>query len=145
MGSGEVFKFTVYGNPVPKARARTVRTRDGKSVTYTPPETVAWENSIKTQSLPYKPSQPLDVPLILKATFYLRRPKSRPKKYPDPDRKPDLDNLVKSVKDALEGSFYTNDSRIVEETLRKKYGPPLGVEIEIYEKAGDGEDDAHRG
>lgn len=123
--------LTVYGHPVPKARARTVRTRSGKTVSFTPKETESWENSIRNQALKARPGQLLDGPLVLEATFFLLRPKSRPKKDKYPDRKPDLDNLVKSVKDALEGIVYTNDSRIVDEVVRKRYDDPPRVEITI--------------
>ena len=125
--------FTVYGVPIPKARARTVRTKNGQSVSYTPKETEAWEQSIQGQALQYRPEQLLDRPLILEATFYLLKPKSRPKYEIYPDRKPDLDNLVKCLKDALEGVIYTNDSRIVKENLQKVYGDPPRVEVEIRE------------
>jgi len=123
--------LTVYGHPVPKARARTVRTKKGKSISFTPEQTASWEDSIRAQALQSRPGQLLDGPLALEATFYLLRPKSRPKKEIYPDRKPDLDNLVKSVKDALEGVIYTNDSRIVDEVVRKRYDDPPRVEITI--------------
>ena len=121
----------IYGHPVPKARARTVRTKSGKTVSYTPAKTESWEDSIRVQALSCRPGQLLDGPLALEATFYLLRPKSKPKRVVYPSWKPDLDNLVKSVKDALEGIIYTNDSRIVDEVIRKRYGDPPRVEIAI--------------
>ena len=127
--------LTVYGHPVPKARARTVRTKNGKTVSFTPKKTASWEDSIRAQALSSRPEQLLDGPLVMEATFYLLRPKSRPKRELYPDRKPDLDNLVKSVKDALEGVIYTNDSRIVDEVTRKRYGDPPRVEVTIREVA----------
>jgi len=124
-------KFTVYGQPVPKARARTVRLPNGTVKSYTPKKTANWEESIRIQSLDHRPEKLLDGPLELEATFYLLRPKSRPKKHMYPDTKPDLTNLCKSVSDALEGLIFTNDSRIVQKTLRKRYGDPPRVEIAI--------------
>lgn len=123
--------LTVYGHPVPKARARTVRAKNGRPITFTPAETEMWENSIRSQALNVRPEKLLDGPLCLDVSFFLLRPKSRPKKEKYPDRKPDLDNLVKSVKDALEGIIYTNDSRITDEVVRKRYGDPPRVEITI--------------
>lgn len=123
--------IVVYGTPVPKARARTVRLKNGKTISYTPDKTAAWENKIQEQALKKRPGELLDGPLILEATFYLQRPKSKPKRVKFPDTKPDLDNLVKSVKDALEGIIYTNDSRIVDEVIRKRYGDPVRAEITV--------------
>lgn len=128
---GVEIKFTVYGYPVPKARARTVRLPNGKMTSYTPKKTAAWEESIRLQALACRPEKLLDGPLELNATFYLLRPKSRPKRMKYPDTKPDLDNLGKSLIDALEGLIFTNDSRIVDKVLRKRYGEPPRVEINI--------------
>ncbi len=127
----EAISLTIYGHPVPKARARTVRTKSGRTVSYTPAKTESWEDSIRAQALQYRPEQLMDGPLALEATFYLLRPKSKPKRVKYPATKPDLDNLIKSVKDALEGIIYTNDSRIVDEVARKRYGDPPRVEITI--------------
>jgi len=125
--------MTIYGHPVPKARARTVRTKNGKSVSFTPKKTESWEDSVRAQALQHRPEQLMDGPLAMEATFYLLRPKSKPKRVKYPATKPDLDNLIKSVKDALEGIIYTNDSRIVDEAVRKRYGDPPRVEIAIWE------------
>lgn len=123
--------IVVRGHPVPKARARTVRTKTGQTVSYTPKKTAKWEDSIREQALACCPDKLMDGPLVLEATFYLLRPKSRPKRERWPDRRPDLDNLVKSVKDALNGIVWTDDARIVDMIVRKRYGDPPRVEIAI--------------
>ncbi|MBE3586550.1 MAG: RusA family crossover junction endodeoxyribonuclease [Thermoanaerobacter sp.] len=127
--------FTVYGHPVPKARARVVRTKNGKTVSYTPGRTADWENSIRAQALACRQEKllngPLDGPLVVAMTFYLLRPKSRPKREKWPDRRPDLDNLVKSVKDALNGIIWTDDARIVDMRARKRYDSQPRVEIVV--------------
>ena len=47
-------------------------------------------------------------------------------------KRPDIDNLAKSVKDALKGIIYHDDSQIVEAHLFKKYGKHLiRVEVKI--------------
>ena len=128
-----MIKIIVFGDPVPKARARTVRLKNGQSVSYTPEKTASWEDSIRMQALTHRPEKLLDGPLALEATFYRIKPPSKPKKCFYPDTKPDLDNLCKSVTDALEGLIYTNDSRFVDKILRKRYGDPPRVEISIRE------------
>ena len=123
--------FTVYGNPIPKARARTVRLKNGFTTTYTPKKTEQWEDMIRLQILKHRPEKLLDSAIALKAVFVLQRPKSIPKKRKYPETKPDLDNLLKSLTDAMEGIIYTNDSRIVKKQVEKIYGDPPRVEVEV--------------
>lgn len=47
--------------------------------------------------------------------------------------KPDLDKLIRCVKDALTGVAWKDDSQVCEVEAGKKYGEPTGVEIEIKE------------
>ena len=127
----KIICFTVYGNPIPKARARTVRLKNGFTTTYTPQKTENWENMIRLQILEHKPDKLIDQAISLKAVFVLQRPKSIPKKRKYPETKPDLDNLLKSLTDAMEGIIYTNDSRIVKKEVSKVYGDPPRVEVEL--------------
>lgn len=112
---------TIYGVPIGKARARTVRLPNGMISSYTPKKTRRWEESIAFQATQTRPDQLLDGPLACQIVFWLPRPQSRPKRDRYPDRKPDLDNLAKAVLDALEGVVYTQDSRIVTKVLHKRY------------------------
>lgn len=125
-----MIQFSVSGLPIPKARARTMTLPNGRSHTYTPDKTAAWETAIRLQARRYHPSELLDGPLQAELTFYLPKPKSTPKRVTYPATKPDLDNLAKSVFDALEGILFTNDSRIVDKVLHKRFGDPR-VEIAI--------------
>ncbi|MFA4834930.1 MAG: RusA family crossover junction endodeoxyribonuclease [Dehalococcoidia bacterium] len=125
--------FTVFGNPIPKARARTVRTKNGRTVSFTPAETEMWENTIYTSALPHRPAKLLEGALILEATFYFCPPKNRPKNRVHPSVRPDLDNLTKAVCDALHGVIYANDSQIVEEHTKKRYDTTPRIEIVIRE------------
>lgn len=124
--------FTVFGNPVPKARARTVRLKNGMTTTFTPKKTENWEDMIRLQILEHKPDKLIDQAIAIKAIFVLQRPKSIPKKRHYPETKPDLDNLLKSLTDAMEGIIYTNDSRIVQKDVAKIYGDPPRVEVEVW-------------
>lgn len=124
-------RFTVYGQPVAKARARTFATAAGKVGSYTPRATREWERWIREEAGKHRPPQLLDGPLVLEATFYVLKPKSSPRRRQYPDTKPDVENLGKAVCDALQGLIYVDDSRIVEEILRKRFGDPPRVEIAI--------------
>ena len=119
-------KFTVYSNAIPKGRPRFSK----RGFVYTPKGTQKWETLVKVIAQGHRPPQLLDTPLRVELVFWVQRPKSRPKKCLYPDRRPDLDNLGKAVVDALEGIIFTNDSRIVDKILKKRYGTPR-VEITI--------------
>src|SRR3989304_5535721 len=73
-------EFNVEGLPIPKARARVVRQKDGSSRAYTPGHTRAWENHIRLQTkvaLAGRP--PLLGPLYLELFFHLPIPAGIPK------------------------------------------------------------------
>ena len=61
-------------------------------------------------------------PIAVVIDFYLQRPSSAPKRRTMPDRRPDLDKLVRSTFDALTtASVIEDDARIVEIVARKHY------------------------
>lgn len=62
---------------------------------------------------------PLDMAIELDLLFLLPRPSSVRK--PLPETKPDIDKLTRCVCDALEGIVYTNDSRVCDLSVRKRY------------------------
>ena len=48
-------------------------------------------------------------------------------------KKPDLDNLVKSVLDGLNGIAYVDDNQIIDIEARKEYGLYNSIYIELEE------------
>jgi len=126
-----LIRFTVYGAPVPKARARTVRLPNGGVKSYTPKSTRTWEELVRYQALEHRPPRLLDDALELRAVFYLLRPKGAPKRRRWPSVRPDLDNLEKAVLDALQGIIFTDDARIVRKVVEKRYGDPPRVEVSV--------------
>ncbi|MDB5042208.1 MAG: hypothetical protein JWN27_2934 [Candidatus Eremiobacteraeota bacterium] len=78
---------------------------------------------------------PLDGPVVMWARFYLPRPKSLPKRITLPTSRPDAGKLGRNVEDALTGLIFTDDSRIVDSHIYKRYAidtPPHAViEIEL--------------
>ncbi len=71
---------------------------------------------------------PFNGALSLEVTFIMQIPKSLSKKKQSEligqyhIKKPDVDNLLKTVKDSLEGTFYKNDSQVCEIVAKKVYG-----------------------
>ena len=127
--------LTVLGKPIAKARARV--TKSGFS--YTPESTVSYENLIKLAWQDSQQSKLPDVELTASLTFEFQVPKAKLSKfnkgiYIPHTSKPDLDNLAKSVLDALNGLAYTDDSQISFLQVSKIYGNEPKVTIRIESK-----------
>jgi Holliday junction resolvase RusA-like endonuclease len=96
--------FTVPGEPVSKARARTT-IKDGKAVTYTPAATVAAEEVIRGWYLDGdRQFVDADVARIGVRIFF----------YSKDRRRRDIDNMGKLILDALNKIAWADDSQINE-------------------------------
>lgn len=126
------WNFFVYGIPKAQGRPRAFRVADGIRM-HDPETSVDWKNHVRIASLQFKPPVPLDRALHMKLSFRLPRPKSLAKRIRYHTKKPDLDNLEKSIKDALKGIFYRDDSLIVSMESIKGYSEKTGVDITIVE------------
>jgi Holliday junction resolvase RusA-like endonuclease len=114
----EKVSFEVIGQPVPKARARTVRKGD-RVWSFTPKKVAAWEKIIREEALKHF-EQPFSGPLALELIFYMKRPKSR-RKEAYVHTTPDLDNLEKAVLDGLNEVAYKDDRLVVAKSAIKRY------------------------
>ena len=116
--------ITIPGNPVGKQRPRF-----GKGFTYTPKDTVNYENWVRTCFLNQE-GRMLEGELKAEIICYYSIPKSASKKKAAamkegnirPIKKPDLDNIAKIILDSLNGMAYKDDSQIVELSIKKYYG-----------------------
>lgn len=133
-------RLTIEGNPVGKGRPKFTKTGHA----YTPTETRNYENMIRTLfHLQYHSFKfPKEVPLDLRIRVYYPIPKSdsrglHMKKLKNEIRphniKPDIDNVVKIVCDALNGLAYHDDTQIVDQQARKFFSEHPRVEILIKE------------
>ena len=71
-----------------------------------------------------------DWPVVVSLVFYMPRPKSRRLDFWVPTT-PDLDNLEKSILDALNGVAYTDDRLVVAKSASKRYAGDEGPSVEI--------------
>ena len=125
------FEITIPGNPVAKGRPRV-----SKYGTYTPKKTADFESYVE-----YGNIKPSDKPLKAEIIFYMPIPKSASKKVKTAMKngetahikKPDLDNMAKSVLDALNGLAYIDDSQIYSLTLFKTYSEQPRTELMLEE------------
>ena len=135
--------FFVPMAPVAKRRPRFYRR--GKGVgTYKDPREQTDEGKFLAMALAHKPIRPLEGPIRLRLIFFRPLLKSFSKRKREmaqrclimPDTRPDLDNYVKFVKDALDGIFWQDDAQIVILEAQKRYESktwPAGVFVEIRE------------
>jgi len=138
--------FSVPIQPVGKARPRVV-SRFGHTHAFTPKKTIEAEKQIKLaaiNAMAENKCKKIDVPLSLSVTAFFALPKSATKKrrqeiannsFTPHAQKPDIDNIVKLVSDALNDVVYFDDKQIVQIkgskhwTIQASY---ILIEIEKY-------------
>lgn len=139
-------KFAIIGKPQGKQRAR-VSTFGGYAKAYTPQETVAYENRIMyafKQAVDGKTSPYWEMPVIVQIRAFYGIPKSFSKRKKEealngilrPQTKPDIDNVVKVVCDALNSVAYKDDTQVIKVVAEKYYADEPRVEVEIDEYGG---------
>jgi Holliday junction resolvase RusA-like endonuclease len=103
----------------------------GRAIMHSPK--TGWYHLVYGEGLRARPAEPLDVPVWLNVVFIFPRPKSAKKAGPFKGTKPDLDNLVKAVKDALtHARWWTDDGRVARSIQEKRFatdGEACGAEI----------------
>jgi Holliday junction resolvase RusA-like endonuclease len=132
--------FTVPGPPRGKGRPRFTRTGH----TYTPEETASYENLVR---LAYQANANGRAPAkgSVKMTIVAYMP--MPKAWTEKKRvgmhglyhtkKVDLDNVIKSVLDGLDGVAFDDDAQVSQITAYKFYGMVPGLEVTIETKEAD--------
>lgn len=136
-------KFTIPIVPKAQMRARHA-TVNGFSQTYKDPKQEQQEQALMAMLQPHVPSMPLQGQILLGVKAYLPMPTSKPKGWKAealaglvrPTTKPDLDNLLKHVKDCLTMlRFWGDDKQVVGYLPHtgKYYSDRPRWEIEIVE------------
>ena len=122
-----MIEFHVDGQAVTQGSktARVVKTRDGRSFAamfeQNARNLTAWRARIAEEAQKVMDGPLMEGPLAMEVVFTLPRPKSRPKKYRYPDKKPDYDKLVRAVGDALTKVVYRDDSQLCHVVVDKRY------------------------
>ncbi len=133
-------KFTVFGEPKGKGRPR-FNTRTGHAIT--PKDTVNYETLVHMEYLNQCGNArfPDDAMLDMRIKAYYSIPQSKSKKKKElmragvirPTKKPDMDNCIKIIADALNKIAYHDDTQIVDCQVRKFYSDDPRVEVRILE------------
>jgi Holliday junction resolvase RusA-like endonuclease len=134
-----MYELIISGTPVPKARPRGFKTKKGNIAFYTPKHSKDFEYEVRRHA-EEKFKAPMTCPVRLSVTFLLPRPKRlywKTKAMPRVAHtsRPDIDNLVKSCTDGLNGIAYIDDAQITELKAIKRYhsgdeGPRTIIRIE---------------
>ena len=130
--------FEILGEPMGKQRPRFVRVGNFTR-TYTPKETVNYENWVKLSYQNFGGENFADAPLRTEVYIYCKIPKSFSKKKRQeaiddkifPQKTPDIDNCCKIIFDALNGIAYNDDKQIVELKAIKRYAEKERVVVII--------------
>ena len=131
-----MIKLTIPGEPVAKARPRVT-----KFGAYTPEKTKNYETLVKELFIIEHGQVLLEGELHINIKAYFKIPNSTSKKKKAlmldksirPTKKPDVDNIMKCVTDALNEIAYQDDKQIVSAGIEKYYSDEPRVEIEIKE------------
>lgn len=131
-------KFTILGEPKGKGRPRFCR-NTGHAIT--PKDTVNYETLVHMEYVAQCEEFrfPDDAMLDMRIKAYYSIPKSKSKKQRvamlsgkiRPTKKPDMDNVVKIIADALNQVAYRDDTQIVDCQCRKFYSENPRVEVTI--------------
>ncbi|AWZ48357.1 RusA family crossover junction endodeoxyribonuclease [Clostridiaceae bacterium 14S0207] len=128
--------IVIPGDPKGKQRPRL-----GKGYTYTPKQTVNYENWVKMCYLEQAQNLMLEGEIKAEIIAYYSIPKSTSKKKRQammneeirPTKKPDLDNIAKIILDSLNTIAYKDDSQIIELQVKKYYSDYPRVELQLQD------------
>lgn len=132
--------FTIPGEAVAKGRPK-LGTVNGHAMAFTPKKTRAYEDIVRQTAVrEWNRVMLHDAPISLAVVFYRGIPASWPKGKQAaalagslrPVGRPDLDNLVKSITDGMNGVVYRDDALIVETHSAKRYAIRPRVEVTLH-------------
>lgn len=129
--------FTIPGEPYGKGRPRFTKT--GRI--YTPKKTADYERIVKREYLSQAKAQKLEgaISATIKATCTVAKSETKKNRLLKlagkifPTKKPDCDNIAKTVLDALNTIAYKDDSQVVELHVYKRYGETGSTEVLLDE------------
>lgn len=133
--------FIVPGDPVAQQRHRSALLKDkkgdlifkgGKPISHNYDPSTNDKKDFIAKCLNHRPKLIFMNPIILNAEFYIKRPKAhygtgknanviKPNAPHKHVKKPDLDNMLKLVKDAMTGIFWHDDNQVYAITASKFY------------------------
>lgn len=143
-----MLKFDILGEPCAQGRPRFT-TISGHARAFDPPKSKNYKAYVKAlaqEAILKQGWKYTELPISVKITCSLTVPSSKSKKFKAsalsghllPVKKPDVDNLFKTITDALSGLAYKDDKQIVIANIGKFYGeePKTHVELRVLGDSG---------
>lgn len=135
-----MIQFTVYGEPVAQGRARAAMIA-GHIRMYDPKKSSSYKDYVRLVASEHAPAKLFDGALELQVKIFRPMPKAFSNKKKAlaeqgglrPTTKPDSDNYLKAIKDALKNVIWKDDSQVVDVTVGKWYSERPRVEVSIME------------
>lgn len=135
---GILISFTVYGEPVAQGRPR-FSNHGGFTRAYDPKKSKDFKQYVKLVASEYRPTSLMEGPLLLEVKVFKPTLKSFSKKKAAaaesgelrPVTKPDVDNYVKGIKDALKQIIWNDDSQVVDLYVSKWYSETPRIEVTV--------------
>jgi Holliday junction resolvase RusA-like endonuclease len=136
--------FIIPGSAVGKGRPKAAR-RGNFITMYTPEKTASYENLVKIKAQEaMNGMSPIPGPCRLELLIEVVVPKAFSQKKREsalagdiyPTTKPDIDNVLKGISDAMNGIVFDDDKQITDCTIRRRYGvtPQAIVAVTALEK-----------
>ena len=135
-----MIRFTVYGEPVAQGRPRAANI-GGHIRMYDPKKSRDYKDYVRLTASEQAPEKLIEGPIVLEVKVYRPIPKSFSKKKRAeaenglirPTTKPESDNYLKGIKDALKSVIWKDDSQVVDFYVSKFYSEKPRVEIKVME------------
>jgi len=133
--------FVVPGVPVGKGRPKFAR-RGNFVATYTPAKTASYENLVKLAAhTAMRGKPPIEGPVRLELKMFVPAPASWSRKKRElalggavlPTTKPDIDNVLKGICDAMNGVVFLDDKQVCEVSVTKRYAATPEVAVHVAE------------
>ncbi len=122
---GPAVVFTARGVPIPKGSTKAFVPKGWKRpiITSDNAKSKPWQEDVLNAAVEAMGTRPpFEGPVALRLAFFLPRPASAPRRVIYPVKKPDLDKLVRCVKDAMtRAGVYRDDSQVIEISTSKAF------------------------
>ena len=136
----------ITGHPVPKGRGRAVVNKyTGKPIIHTPKKTRKWEDDARMVARAEMGTNPPWIgPIRLSVVAEIAFPGGWPKWKLEAleeglirhTTRPDLDNIIKTAKDAMNGILWKDDCQVIEISAMKFYGERPRVMLQVTPLSG---------
>lgn len=135
----EPVEFVIPGAPVGKGRPRFAK-RGNFVTTYTPEKTASYENLVKLKAEEAMAGRPvIDGPVQVFVWLWVSPPASWSQKKQRaalehqtfPTSKPDIDNVIKGIFDAMNEIVWKDDKQVVNLSVFKRYGESARARVTV--------------